>query len=135
MPSSRSEPGRIGQRRPLDPARGHLRNLVKLAFLFVSGAPLCAAPALSTNAPPILVGLPDAGTSVLRVFGALALVLALFLAGVWLFRNWRRLSGPRGHVAHLQVLESKALGGRHALYVVGYQHQRLLLAASPSGVT
>ena len=29
----------------------------------------------------------------------------------------------------------KALGGKHALYVVGYQQQRLLLACSPAGVS
>jgi flagellar biogenesis protein FliO len=29
----------------------------------------------------------------------------------------------------------KALGGKHALYVVGYEQQRMLLASSPSGVT
>ncbi|MBK7997255.1 MAG: flagellar biosynthetic protein FliO [Verrucomicrobia bacterium] len=29
----------------------------------------------------------------------------------------------------------KALGGKHALYVVGYQQQRLLLASSPGGVS
>jgi flagellar protein FliO/FliZ len=79
--------------------------------------------------------LPDAGFSVIRVFGALALVVALFLAGVWIFKNWHRIGGHRGRTQHLQVLESRSLGGRHALYVVGYQGQRLLVAASPSGVS
>jgi flagellar biogenesis protein FliO len=78
--------------------------------------------------------LPDASFSVIRVFGALVLVLALFLAGVWLFRNWQRLALRRGQPSQLQILEVKALGGKHALYVVGYQQQRLLLASSPAGV-
>ena len=33
------------------------------------------------------------------------------------------------------ILECKSLGNRHVLYVVGYEQQRLLLAASPSAVT
>ena len=95
---------------------------------------LAAAPLLSTNLPPISPSLPDASFSVIRVFGALVLVLGLFLAGVWLFRNWQRLTLQRGRSSQLQILEMKALGGKHALYVVGYQQQRLLLASSPSGV-
>lgn len=93
-----------------------------------------AAPLLSTNPPPISQALPDASFSVIRVFGALVLVLGLFLAGVWLFRNWQRLTLQRGRPSQLQILEMKALGGKHALYVVGYQQQRLLLASSPAGV-
>ena len=40
--------------------------------------------------------LPEVGFSVLRVFGALAFVLALFLGGVWLFRNWQRFIVQKG---------------------------------------
>ncbi len=94
-----------------------------------------AAPVLSTNLPPISTALPEVGFSVIRVFGALALVLALFLAGVWVFKNWQRLALQRGRPAQLQVVEMKPLGGKHALYVVAYQQQRLLLASSPNGVS
>lgn len=94
-----------------------------------------AAPVLSTNLPPISPALPEVGFSVIRVFGALALVLALFLAGVWVFKNWQRLALQRGRSAQLEVVEMKHLGGKHALYVVAYQQQRLLLASSPNGVT
>jgi flagellar biogenesis protein FliO len=94
-----------------------------------------AAPILSTNLPPVSPALPEVGFSVIRVFGALALVLALFLAGVWLFKNWQRLALHRGRPAQLQVVEMKHLGGKHALYVVAYQQQRLLLASSPNGVS
>ena len=94
-----------------------------------------AAPVLSTNLPPVSPALPEVGFSVIRVFGALALVLALFLAGVWLFKNWQRLALQSGRTAQLQVVEMKHLGGKHALYVVAYQQQRLLLASSPNGVT
>ena len=92
-------------------------------------------PLLSTNLPPVAAALPDASFSVIRVFGALALVLALFLAGVWLFRNWQRLTLQRGRASRLELIEIKALGGKHVLYVVGYQQQRLLIASSPAGVS
>ncbi len=94
-----------------------------------------AAPLLSTNLPPVSPALPDASFSVIRVFGAFVLVIGLFLGGVWVFKNWQRLGLQRGRATQLQILESKSLGGRHALYVVSYQHQRLLLASSPAGVT
>lgn len=79
--------------------------------------------------------LPDTGASVLRVIGALLLVLALFFAGVWLWRNSQRVLGGRGGGSKLNVLEVKSLGNRQALYVVGYGRQRMLLAGSPAGLT
>jgi len=80
--------------------------------------------------------LPDAGASVLRVFGALLVVLALFFAGVWLFKNWQRFAARQnGTTPRLNVLEVKPLGNRHALYVVGYDRQRMLVASSPAGMT
>lgn len=80
-------------------------------------------------------GLPDAGSSVLRVFGALLVVTAIFLGGVWLFRNWRRFTIGKTGAPRLNVIEIKSLGQRHALYVVGYDQQRMLLASSPTGVS
>ena len=82
-------------------------------------------PALST---------PDIGTSLLRVMGALALVLGVFLAGVWLLRNWQRLAVRRGRAPKLNVLEIRSLGGRQSICVVGYEQERFLLASSPAGV-
>ena len=80
--------------------------------------------------------LPNTGASVLRVFGALLLVLALFFAGVWLFKNWQRFAARQnGTAPKLNVLEVKPLGNRHALYVVGYDRQRMLVASSPTGMT
>jgi flagellar biogenesis protein FliO len=72
---------------------------------------------------------------VVRVFGALILVISVFLGGVWLFRNWQRLATQKAGGAKLNLLEVKSLGQRQSLYVVGYQQQRLLLASSPSGIT
>jgi flagellar biogenesis protein FliO len=80
-------------------------------------------------------GLPDAGYSVLRVFGALMVVISIFFGGIWLFRNWQRVALRKGGAPRLNVIEVRSLGQRHALYVVGYDQQRMLLASSPAGVT
>jgi len=82
--------------------------------------------------------LPDSASamfSLFRVMGALALVLAVFFGGLWLFRNWQRAFVNRGRTPRLNVLEVKSLGQRHALYVVGYESQRMLVASSPTGIT
>ena len=96
-----------------------------------------AASAQTTNyvASPVSVpSLPDAGASLFRVTGALALVIGIFLAGVWIYRNWQRVLRPRAQQPKLNVLEVRSLGGKHALYVVGYESERFLLASSPTGV-
>jgi flagellar biogenesis protein FliO len=89
----------------------------------------------AANALSIPGTLPDTGASILRVLGALVLVISLFLGGVWLFRNWQRLAVRKGRAPRLSVLEVKSLGQRQAIYVVGYQQQRILLASSPAGIT
>jgi len=91
----------------------------------------------TTNAPVKLEvpALPDAGPSILRVMGALALVLGIFFGGVWLYRNWQRLTIQRGRAPKLNVVETRPLGGKHALYVIGYDQERFLVSASPTGVS
>ena len=86
------------------------------------------------NSVPIAVA-PDMLGPALRMAGALILVIALFLTGVWLFKNWQRLAVRRGALPKLNVLEVKSLGQRQAIYVVAYEQQRMLLASSPAGVT
>jgi flagellar biogenesis protein FliO len=88
----------------------------------------------SVAAPLVAPSLPDASVSFIRVIGALALVIGLFLGGVWLFRNWQRLAVQRGHAPKLNILETRSLGGRHAIYVVGYNQERFLISSSPGGV-
>ncbi len=78
---------------------------------------------------------PSATYSALRVAGALCLVFSLLFAGVWAYRNSARFAGGRGRTAKLKVLETRALGHRHSIFVVGYEQQRLLLSTSPTGVT
>lgn len=86
------------------------------------------------TAPLVAPPLPDAGMSFLRVMGALALVIGIFLGGVWLFKNWQRLAIQRGRAPKLSILETRSLGGRHAIYVIGYEQERFLISSSPGGV-
>jgi flagellar biogenesis protein FliO len=122
-----------------------LKGLLIALVLFTCAAALADSSSLTnaaslTNivaAPPVVLpsGLPDTGASVFRVMGALVLVIAIFLGGVWLFRNWQRLSVQKHGGAKLNLIEVKSLGQRQAIYVVGYQQQRMLLASSPAGIT
>jgi flagellar biogenesis protein FliO len=101
------------------------------SFLFLHSA------IAETNsvAPLTTSSLPDVGiSSFVRVIGALALVIGLFLGGVWLFKNWQRLAVQRGHAPKLNILETRSLGGRQAIFVVGYNQERFLIASSPTGV-
>ena len=102
---------------------------LSLPFTLLAADP--ARPSAVSASPTV----PDVSFSVLRVFGALALVFALFLGAVWIFRNWQRLTLNRGRPSKLNVLEVRALGQRHAIYVIGYQQQRILLGTSPGGVS
>jgi flagellar biogenesis protein FliO len=97
----------------------------------VASAQVTNAPAPNLEMPP----LPAAGPSILRVLGALALVLGIFFGGVWLYRNWQRLTIQRGRAPKLNVMETRPLGGKHALYVIGYEQERFLVSASPTGVS
>ena len=110
---------------------GVQRGLIVLAAWCCSETWL---PAQNTNLLSGSPALPGAGFSVLRMLGALLFVLAVFLGGAWLCRHWQRLAIRQGKSPRLNVLEVKSLGQRHTLYVVGYDQQRMLVAASPSGV-
>ena len=118
-------------------SHSRLRGLAfcSLLFLWLLALEAAAGAPAASNGSALPAGPPDAGASVLRVFGALFLVVAMFLAGVWLFKNWQRLTVQRGSGPKLNILEARSLGQRHCLYVIAYQQQRMLLAASPAGIT
>ena len=78
---------------------------------------------------------PSMGAAVFRMIGALVFVLALFFGAAWLFRNSHRFKGGSTANRKLQVLEAKSLGPRQAIYVVGYEQQRLLIGATAQGLT
>ena len=104
-----------------------------LVALVMTGAP--AGLAQSTNTLTLHTDLPDLGVSALRAFAALAIVLAVFFAGVWLFRNGQRIAWRKTGAPKLAIIETRPLGNRFALYVVGYEQQRLLVGSSPAGLT
>lgn len=108
--------------------RGHA---VLTTWLAASACVLAQTTNLTAQTPP----LPDIGTSVVRVMGALAIVLALFFGGVWCLKNWQRISRFKGRPSNLAVLEVRPLDNRHTLYVVGYERQRMLVGISPGGIT
>ncbi len=88
-----------------------------------------------TTLPPLAPGLADTGASVIRVIGAFLLVIGLFFAGVWMFRHWQRAGSKGGRAPKLNLIESRHLGGRQALHVVGYEQARFLITTSPAGTT
>jgi len=110
-------------------SRAGAKALYIFALCFAAD-PLLAGQATPLTAPPF----PDAGVSLMRVTGALALVLGLFLGGVWLFKNWQRLALQRGRQPKLNILETRSLGTRQAIFVVAYERQRFLVATSNAGV-
>jgi flagellar biosynthetic protein FliO len=125
----------------LTPRSSRLRSLCSLSFSILLAAAFSACAEATNTAStllppslPSLPSLPNAGPSLLRVLGALAIVLGLFLAAVWLFRNGRSLAFRRGRAPRLNVIESRSLGGRHAIYVVAYEQQRFLLGSTPAGI-
>jgi flagellar biogenesis protein FliO len=59
----------------------------------------------------------------------------LFFGGVWLFRKSQRFTWRKNGQPRLAILESRTLGNRIALYVVGYEQQRMLIGSSPAGLS
>jgi flagellar biogenesis protein FliO len=124
--SSRLEPG---SRHPF----GRLGIWSSVIVALLSSGP--AGFAQATNALTLHHDLPEVGLSAVRALGALALVLAVFFGGVWLFRNGQRLAWRKNGPPRLSILESRPLGNRFALYVVGYEQQRMLIGSSPAGLS
>ena len=78
---------------------------------------------------------PSMGVAIFRMVGSLALVIALFFVGAWLFRNMHRFKSKGMNERKLQVLEGKSIGPRQAIYVVAYEEQRLLIGSTAQGIT
>jgi flagellar protein FliO/FliZ len=98
---------------------------------------LLSSTGVATNAPLVVAAPVDAsiGGAVVRLFGAFALVIALFLGFIWLWKTWQKTAGSKGRWGRLQIIEARSLGHRQSIYVVGYENERLLLGSSPQGLT
>jgi flagellar biogenesis protein FliO len=118
-------------------SQGHVAAVARTRFGIAGSVLLTGANLMgqATSSPAAVApAIPDAAASLVRVTGALVLVLGLFLCGAWLFKNWRRLAVQRGTHPKLSILETRSLGARQAVFVIGYEQQRFLVAASPAGV-
>ena len=69
----------------------------------------------------------------IRIVGALMIVMAILLGGAWWFRKSRLFGLVPAQSSHLNVIETRSLGSRHALHVVEYGSKRFLIADSPAG--
>lgn len=89
---------------------------------------------LTTN----VVTAPDLGAAVGslgRLMGSLALVFAVMLGALWIYRHWQRLIQKRQPDTGLRVIDVKNLGQRMAVYVIAYRHQHFLIGGSPNGLS
>ena len=68
-----------------------------------------------------------------RIVGALMIVMAVLLGGAWWFRKSRFFGLVPAQSSHLSVIETRSLSSRHALHVVEYGSKRFLIADSPAG--
>jgi flagellar biogenesis protein FliO len=129
---SPDRPSRLASRNSAVSAGGVFRSSCEaLPWLVFSATPALAQ---STNTLVLHSDLPDVGLSLIRLLAAMALVLAVFFGGVWLFRNGQRLAWRKTGRPRLAIVESRALGNRFAIYVVGYDRQRFLVGSSPAGL-
>ncbi|MDX8413245.1 MAG: flagellar biosynthetic protein FliO [Mariprofundales bacterium] len=71
---------------------------------------------------------------VIQSISALAIVLALFAALVWLLR-WMQSRTNRDPHGTIRIHQRTMLGGKHSLVEVEYAGQRLLLGLSPNAIT
>ena len=116
-----------------------LRPRIGLAFVAVSGlvaffpGPAIAATNLIGESPSFARAL-DPMTSLLRVVGGLLLVLALLIGGALYFKKSKFFAQYHSASARLRILETRSLGLKSNLLVVGYERNRYLLSISPTGV-
>ena len=119
---------------------GHQPSPCKTLGVIIAGLALSVPSTLADATNQVASGLNtpsaglNAGASVLRMTGSFAIVMALLFGGVWLWKrsqNWQR----GGRTSLLQVVETRSLGSRQSLAVVGYDRQRFLISCTPTGVT
>ena len=70
----------------------------------------------------------------LRMFGALLIVVAILLGVAWWFRKSRMFGLVSAQSSNLKVIETRSLGSKHSLHVVEYGSKCFLIADSPAGI-
>lgn len=128
---------RVQYLRPNKSSRLLTRSLgLLLLVLLGSISAYAATSASSTNSIAELnsPALPDFGTSILRLLGALVFVLGLFMLGVTGVKRWQRNQGVQTGGPKLVILNVQTLGAKQAVYVIGYERQRFLVGTSPAGI-
>ena len=106
------------------------------AFLIVPLTVATQAASPETNSLPRLTeSSGDFLEKFLQMIGAFILVISILILGAWLFKRSRFFSLYKSGQSQLQILESRSLGYRNSLLVVGYSQHRFLLAASATGVS
>lgn len=114
-----------------------VRPLFGLSFLVLTSVGIAVhAASVATNTSSVLQ--QSSSTlleTLIRIVGAFFLVIAVFVAGVWIFKKSRFFSLYQSSPAQLKVLESRSLGYRNSLLVVGYYHHRFLVSVSATGVS
>ena len=105
-----------------------------LAGLALAAAPLLSQAAGTNDLTNTITPSPEIGESLLRVFGALVVVIALFLGAAWLFRNWQQLPIGQKRKSRIQIVEAKSVGNRQTIFIVNCQGHQLLLGSSPAGI-
>jgi flagellar biogenesis protein FliO len=106
------------------------------ALLVFSLTVAARAAAFDTNTPSqFSPGSGDFLEKSVQMLGAFIFVVSVFILGAWLFKRSRFFTLYKGGSTQLQVLESRSLGYRNSLWVVGYNQQRFLLATSATGVS
>lgn len=115
--------------------RAWINTLALLCLVTCCRFDSVSAAELTTNLPPALSTPPSTGMLevLLRMIGALLVVFGLFLGGIWLFKRTRLFTLYQGGPSELRVLESRSIGHRNSLVVVGYHEQRFLLSVSATG--
>ena len=112
--------------------RAFLSRMLALAIcLSFTGWVNAAEQAVKLSPPPG----PSLTSSLIRLVGGLFVVFGLFLGVIWLLKRAPMLTRKGGDTRKLNVLEVRSLAPRQALYVIGYERQRYLLASTPTGVS
>ena len=107
-----------------------------VALLAASFTVAIHAAVSETNSPPRLS--ESSGylmEKTIQTLGAFVFVISILILGAWLFKRSRFFSLYKGSPSQLQVIESRAIGYRNSVLVVGYDRHRYLLAASATGVS